>query len=140
MKIRAYLFIVTAVYAITASATNSIQTTDQELLASCQSLITTQSSLNSSPCSYFIQGFLASAQAIDAAIKEKQTKVKYTPYRTKGRTASSFMHFCIPLNEPNTRVIQTAVKQLPPQVDTLKALRENILMSLKAEYPCKTLN
>ena len=49
--------------------------------------------INAIACNYFIQGFLAKAQAISTSIINKQSKIKYKPYRTKGRLPPS--KFCL---------------------------------------------
>ena len=88
---------------------------------------------------YFIQGFLATAQAINSSIINKQDNKLYKPYRTKGRISpTAFISFCVPIDEPDARVIKIVSKQLPPHIDTTKMLRNTIFKALKAEYPCAT--
>ena len=58
---------------------------DHHLLSSCQVLKNTPVHINSIACNYFIQGFLAKAQAINTSINNKKSLMKYKPYRTKGR-------------------------------------------------------
>ncbi len=142
MKFRAYLFVIASFASLSVFATEKIrQNDDLHLLSSCQSLIATSEHENTESCKYFIQGFLANAQAINSLVKDEQTNKKYKPYRTKGRTLpSGFYHFCIPVNESNELVIKTVAKQLSPQIVSVKMLRDTILKIFKTEYPCNQLS
>ena len=140
MKISAYLLVITSIVSFSVFAAENIeQGKDQLLLESCQALAITSDQANDSPCTYFIQGFLATAQAINASIINKQDNKLYKPYRTKGRISpTAFISFCVPIDEPDARVIKIVSKQLPPHIDTTKMLRDTIFKALKAEYPCAT--
>ena len=138
MKTSTYLLVLMSTVSFSVFAVEDIeQGKDQQLLASCQALAITSEQANDKSCIYFIKGFLATAQAINSSIINKQGNKLYKPYRTKGRISSTdFMPFCVPIDESDARVIKTVSKQLPPQIDTLKMLRDTIFKALKAEYPC----
>ncbi|MES0327029.1 MAG: hypothetical protein ABUK13_02450 [Gammaproteobacteria bacterium] len=91
------------------------------------------------PCINFIQGFLAAAQAIDPPVINQQSKndLKFYGamsrlYRNRYQTpATRFFPFCIH---------GIVSKQLSPQTDTAKMLRDTIFNALKVEYPCGKIN
>ena len=121
---------------------------DQLLLASCQALTISPEQLNAKPCIYFIQGFLAAAQAIDPPIINQQAKKPRRSYGLMSRTPPSwaqtpstrFFPFCVAGDESKARVIKIVSKQLSPQTETVKILRDTIFKALKAEYPCSKPN
>lgn len=138
MKINAYLLIVASIlsFSVFAAEKNEPEE-DQLLLASCQALMTTPDQQSAKPCIYFIKGFVATARAIDSSLIDKQSKKKYTHYRTKGRmSATRFMHFCVPVNESDASLTKTVSSQLPAGISTQKLLRDMILNILITEYPC----
>ena len=139
MKISTYLLAMTSIVSFSVFAAENTQPDDDQLLlGSCQALTTTPEHDNAKPCIYFIKGFLASAQAIDSSIVNQKKKILYKPYRTKGRMPpNSFIYYCVPVSEPDARVIKTLAKQLPAQINTVKLLRDNILKTLKTTYPCR---
>lgn len=121
---------------------------DQQLLASCQALATTPEQMNAKHCIYFIQGFLAAAQAIDPSTLKKQSKKKSgVSYGFMSRPPRNWdqipptrlLPFCVPEDESEARIIKAVSKQLSPQIDTAKMLRDRIFKTLKAEYPCGQL-
>jgi len=138
MKTSTYILILMLTASFSVFAVENIELgKDQQLLASCQALAITSEQTNDKPCIYFIQGFLATAQAINSSIIKKHGNKLYKPYRTKGRISpTDFIPFCVPIDESDARVIKIVSKQLPHQIDTLKILRETIFETLKIEYPC----
>ncbi|RDH83800.1 MAG: hypothetical protein DIZ80_06585 [endosymbiont of Galathealinum brachiosum] len=79
--------------------------------------------------------------AINTSIINNQKKIKYKPYCTKGRMpASKFNYYCVPDNISNDNIIKIIAKQLPSEIDTIKTLRDNILTTLRSEYPCRKDN
>lgn len=117
---------------------------DQLLLTSCQALTMNPEQENAKFCVYFIQGFLAAAQAIDPPITNKKAKESRKFYSLMSRSnramyqipPTRFIPFCIPNDESGVRVIQIVSKQLSSQIDTIQLLRGMIFNVLKAEYPC----
>ena len=75
MKVSAYLLVITSSVSFSVFAVENIeQGKDQLLLASCQALAVTSDQANDKPCIYFIQGVLATAQAINSSIINEQGK------------------------------------------------------------------
>jgi len=137
MKLNAYLLIIISILSFSVSAAEKNEANeDQLLLTSCQALTTAPDQQSAKSCIHFIKGFVAAARAIDSSLIDKQSKKKYTPYRTKGRVTTRFMYFCVPVDEPDASFIKKVSSQLPQRIDTLKLLRDRILNILIAEYPC----
>ena len=145
MKTSTYLLVLMSIVSFSVFATENIEPdNDQLLLASCQALKITPAPANAKPCSYFIQGFLAAAQAIDPPIIDQQTKKSSEfrgfmsrPYRNRGQIPPTrFFPFCVADDESIARVVKIVSKQLSPQTDTVKMLRDTIFKALKNEYPC----
>lgn len=145
MKTSAYLLVIMSAVSFSVFAAENIEPdSDQILLASCQALTMTPEQVNGKPCIYFIQGFLAAAQAIDPPIITQQTKKDRKFYGFMSRPSRNweqtpptrFFPFCVPDDESKAHVIKIISKQLPPQFDTVKMLRNTIFKALKAEYPC----
>lgn len=121
---------------------------DQLLITSCQALTITPEHENAKPCIFFIQGFLAAAQAIDPPIIDQQTKnppgyrgFMSRPYRNREQIRPTrFFPFCVADDESIARVIKIVSKQLTPQIEAAKMLRDTIFKTLKAEYPCGKSN
>ena len=75
MKTSACLLAITSIGSSSVFITENIGSDDKQLLlASCQALMTTPEQENAKSCFYFIQGFLAAAQAIDPPVSNKQVE------------------------------------------------------------------
>lgn len=148
MKSSSYLLTMTSIVSFSVfAADNAEPDNDQLLLASCQALTTTPEQMKAKHCIYFIQGFLAATQAIDPSIIKRQSKKRAEFYGFMSRPHRNwdqippirFLPFCLPEDESEDRIIKTISKQLSPQIDTAKMLRDRIFRTLKAEYPCGQL-
>jgi len=145
MKISAYLLVITSLISYSAFAVENVEANDEsQILASCRDLMVTPGHESAKPCIYFIQGFLGAAQASapPAINKKNEDRKAYSfmsrpsPFINK-KPPVRFIPFCVPDDEPETRVINIISKQLLPPIDTPKILREVIFSTLKTEYPCK---
>ena len=153
MKNFVYLFFMVSFVTYPVYSDENIESDyEQLLLNSCQGLTTSLEHENVKPCIYFIQGFLAAAQAIDPPIINQKTKNNRKSYGLTSRSYSNwekilptrekipptrFFHYCVPDDEPKAQVALIVSKQLSAQkTDSTKALRDIIFQALKAEYPC----
>lgn len=146
MKTFVYLFFMVSFVTNPVYSDENIESDyEQLLLNSCQGLTTSLEHENVNPCIYFIQGFLAAAQAIDPPIINQKTKNNRKSYGLISRSYSNwekipptrFFHYCVPDDEPTAQVALIVSKQLSAQkIDSTKALRDKIFQALKAEYPC----
>lgn len=144
MKTFVYLFFMVSFVTNPVYSDENIESDyEQLLLNSCQGLTTSLEHENVKPCIYFIQGFLAAAQAIDPPIINQKTKNNRKSYGLTSRyywekiPPTRFFHYCVPDDEPTAQVALIVSKQLSAQkIDSTKALRDIIFQALKAEYPC----
>jgi len=146
MKISVYLFLMTSLVSFSVFSDENIESdNDQRLLTSCQVFIKTPQKENIKPCIYFIQGFLAAAQAVDQPVITQQTMENRKPFGLTSRPYHSrerlppkrFFPFCVPDDKSIVQLTTDVSKQLShKKPDTTKALSDTIFNTLKNEYPC----
>ena len=145
MKISTYLLVITLFVSNSTFAAKSVeQNEDLSLLASCLALTVESEQKSSIPCNYYILGFLASPRASADSIENKPGGKDRKSYGFMSRISSvrvpnppvAYTPFCVPGDESDTRVIQVVSKQLSPEINTQKMLRDTIFKTLKSEYPC----
>jgi hypothetical protein len=146
-RIGAGVVAITSIMSGTAFAAEVILTErDQQLQASCQSLITDPKHAKSQACSFYIRGFLAGVQETDNAIatelKKKYDKpetyieraYKYrVGKRGDRRQYIDFSHFCVPDNDAERRIIKRLPKELPD--NGVRIINDRILDLLKKTCP-----
>ncbi len=149
-RIGAGAVVITSIMSGAAFATEAMITDrDQQLQASCQSLITDPKHANSQACSFYIRGFLAGVQETDNAIatelKKKYDKpetyieraYKYrVGKRGDRRQYIDFSHFCVPDNDAERRIIKKLPKKLPD--NGVRIINGRILDLLKKTCPSVT--
>jgi len=142
-KIGAGVIFITLIISVSVFANESVPADrDQQLQASCQSLITDPKHGNSLACSFYIRGFLAGVQETDNAIatelKKKYDKpetyieraYKYrVGKRSDRRQYIDFSHFCMPDNGAELRIIKKLPKELPD--NGIRIINNEILDLLK---------
>lgn len=146
MKTFVYLFFMVSFVTNPVFSDENIESDyEQLLLNSCQGLTTSLVHENVKPCIYFIQGFLAAAQAIDPPIVNQHTRKNRRPIGMMSRSYSAwekipptrFFPFCVPENESKAHITMIVSKQISThKINSTKALRDIIFQALKAEYPC----
>lgn len=151
MKISAYLLLLLSISSYSMSAVGQGVPDDRhELLASCQVLATQSEPVNSSACSYYIEGFLAGMRvtgtvnatplseenSLWSAFLERVYSTRGASNKANPKQPTHFNHFCLPSDESLTQVINVLSKPLSSPIETTEMLKEKIFQILKAEYPC----
>lgn len=147
MKISVYLFFMVSSVSFSVFSDENVGPDDNQLLlTSCQTITTAPEQENAKSCIYFIQGFLAAAQAIDPPIVNQHTRKNRKPIGVMSRSYYSawekipptrFFPFCVPENESKAHITMIVSKQISThKINSTKALRDIIFQALKAEYPC----